>query len=266
MKNRYKILFTTLALLVCAFVGFSQSENIKIFTDNDVEQNYLEADDFYLTHYLYIDLFLRESLFADAKEEDVIKVLEAIKKHASVDSPLDFEIGLDDERTYKLRIRIVRKDGEELFIAFTNFNPETRQFEEEFGQKSYTRWYFLNGEKMTYRKDLSKENDYAKMSPGDLANAYLLDELKENDKEIESIFSDINDRGQNENIQEKLVEDLVLLKYHIYKDEEKEASELMGQIGKSIKQYKLSVDLRGIESAYKATEFQINLMRLLKEI
>ncbi len=264
MKKLSKYLMATLAFLAFAFTGTSQPENIKIFVNDQAEQNYLEADDFYLTHYLYIDLFLRESLFDDAKEEDVVYVLEAIKKYASEDTPLDFEIELDENRTYKLRIRMVKKDGQELFIAFTNFNPEIQQFEDEFGQKSYTRWYFLNGEKMTYRKDMSTENDYSKMDNSDLANAYLFDELVENDKEIEAVFSEMEGKKDDESIQAKLTRELILLKYYIFKGDEKKTRELVETIGIDIKLNKLTTDLRGIESAYIATKFQVELLRMLK--
>ena len=46
---------------------------------------------------------------------------------------------------------------------------------------------------MTYRKDLSGDNDYSSMNDIDLANAYLFDELPENDNEIESTIT----KGKN---------------------------------------------------------------------
>ena len=79
-----------------------------------------------------------------------------------------------------------KDDGTEMLIAFTNWSVEKQKFEEEIKieNDSYTRWYFLNGTKMTYRKDMSEQNDYSIMSNTALANAYLFDELSENDSKI----------------------------------------------------------------------------------
>ena len=69
-----------LLLAIFTNFGYSQSDKINIKTEHLTEANYLKMDDFYLTHYLYIDLFLRENLFPEAKAEDVSSILKALKK------------------------------------------------------------------------------------------------------------------------------------------------------------------------------------------
>ena len=59
---------------------------------------------FYLTHYLYVDLFLRENLFPEASVEDVSSIIGAIKTYASPEKTFDIEID------YKIKIRILKKD------------------------------------------------------------------------------------------------------------------------------------------------------------
>lgn len=73
-----KTLFTILLLAIITNFGFAQSGNINIKTNNLNEVNYLKVEDFYLTHYLYIDLFLRENLYPEASLEDVSSILEAL--------------------------------------------------------------------------------------------------------------------------------------------------------------------------------------------
>ena len=43
---------------------------------------------------------------------------------------------------------------------------------------------------MTYRKDMSNQNDYSTMNKSDLANAYLFGELSENDSEVEKTINE----------------------------------------------------------------------------
>lgn len=83
---------TLLLLIIFSSFGYSQSEKIKIKTDHLKEANYLQMDDFYLTHHLYIDLFLRENLFPEASTQDISAVLQAIKKYVSSENKLDIEI------------------------------------------------------------------------------------------------------------------------------------------------------------------------------
>ncbi|MBA6154419.1 hypothetical protein [Gelidibacter maritimus] len=111
-------------LLVAMFTnfGYAQSEKINIKTDHLTEANYLKMDDFYLTHYLYIDLFLRENLFPEASPEDISSILNALKKYVSVENKLDVEIEKPGKRNYLIRFSILKKDdGTELLIAFTNW-------------------------------------------------------------------------------------------------------------------------------------------------
>ena len=101
----------TLALLFLIMnIGYSQTEKIKIKTDNLNESNYLKMDDFYLTHYLYIDLFLRENLYPEASSMDVSSILKAIKKYVSVENNLDIEIEKPGKRNYLIKVSILKKD------------------------------------------------------------------------------------------------------------------------------------------------------------
>jgi hypothetical protein len=83
---------TLLLLVIFINFGYAQSEKINIKTDHLTEANYLKMDDFYLTHYLYIDLFLRENLFPEANTEDVSSIIKALKKYVSIDNKLEIEI------------------------------------------------------------------------------------------------------------------------------------------------------------------------------
>lgn len=256
-----KIVLVSLLILFTG-IALAQSENIKIKSDHLSTSNYLKTDDFYLTHHLYIDLFLRENLFPNASSEDVSSIINAIKTYVSVETPLEIEIEKPGKRNYLIKIVILKKDdGTELLIAFTNWSTKKRLFEKEIKTEndSYTRWYFLNGDKMTYRKDMSNQNDYSTMPLSDLANAYLFDELSENDTEIKSTVDQVL-KENDLSISDHIMANLMLLKYYIFKwdiDEVKKQTENLNLLFES---HKSEPNLKGLEMVFNATKFQIELM------
>ena len=256
-------IITLLLLAIFTNFGYSQSDKINIKTEHLTEANYLKMDDFYLTHYLYIDLFLRENLFPEASPEDVSSILKALKRYVSVENKLDIEIEKPGKRNYLIRFAILKKDdGTELLIAFTNWTVKKKAFEKEIKMEndSYTRWYFLNGNKMTYRKDMSDQNDYSTMNKSDLANAYLFDEVSENDSEIESTIKEY--LNQNDiSISDKIMANLILLKYQIFKKENDNVTKQTEYMTELFEQNKSETNLRGLQAAFNATKFQIELSK-----
>jgi hypothetical protein len=259
----HRKIITLLALILFTSIGYAQSEKIKIKTDHLNESNYLKMDDFYLTHYLYIDLFLRENLFPEASSEDVSSILKALKKYVSVENKLDIEIEKPGKRNYIIRFAILKKDdGTELLIAFTNWSTEKKEFEKEIKieNDSYARWYFLNGNKMTFRKDMSNQNDYSNMTKSDLANAYLFDELSENDTKIKSTIDEVlndSDLGISDNI----TANLILLKYQISQRDNNNVIKQTEYLNELFVSNKSESNIKGLEMAFNATKFQIELMK-----
>ena len=259
----HKIIFIVSLIFLSTSIGYAQSDNIKIKSDNLDESNYLQADDFYLTHYLYIDLFLRENLFPEASFEDVSNILKALKKYVSIENKLDIVIEKPGKINYLIRFAILKKDdGTELLIAFTNWSAKKRIFEEkiEIENDSYTRWYFLNGNKMTYRKDMSNQNDYSNMTKSDLVNAYLFDELSENDTKIKSTIDEILNESDL-NVSDKIMANLILLKYQIFKRDNDNAIKQTEYLNELFENNKLESNIRGMEMAFDATKFQMELMK-----
>ena len=257
-----KRIFIVSFLIFITKVGYAQSDKIDIKTDNLTETNYLKIDNFYLTHYLYIDLFLRENLFPEASPKDVSSIIRALKKYVSIENKLDIEIEKPGKKNYLIRFAILKKDdGTELLIAFTNWSAKKKLFEKEIKieNDSYTRWYFLNENKMTYRKDMSTQNDYSKMTKTDLANTYLLDELSENDSEVKSTIDEI----LNENdlsVSNKIMANLILLKYQIFVKDNDDLIKQTEYLNELFETNKSEPNLRGLEMAFDATKFQIELM------
>ena len=259
----HKKLFIVSLLIIVTSIGYAQSDKIHIKSDHLSESNYLKMDDFYLTHYLYIDLFLRESLFLDASKEDVSSILKAIKKYVSVDNALEIEIEKPGKRNYLIKMAILKKDdGTELLIAFTNWNTKEKKFQKKIKieNDSYTRWYFLNGNKMTYRKDMSDKNDYSNMTKNDLANAYLFDELTENDSKIKNTLNDAL-KEKNIGVKDRIMAGLILLKYQIFQREEDHIIEQTEYLNELFETNKSQYNLKGLELAFNTTKFQIELMK-----
>ena len=255
--------FIVSLLILLTSIGHAQSDKIKIKSDKLKETNYIKADDFYLTHYLYIDLFLRENLFPTASSVDVSSITKAIKKYVSVETPLEIEIEKPGKRNYKIKISILQKDdGTELLIAFTNWSPKKRIFEKEIKMKndSYTRWYYLNENKMTYRKDMSNQNDYLKMNNTDLANAFIFDELAKNDSKIKNTIEDaLNEK--NLDIKSNIMANLILLKYQILQRDNDNVIKQVKHLNEMFETNKSESNLRGLKMAFNATKFQIELMK-----
>ena len=254
---------TFLLIIILMNFGYAQSEKINIKSDHLTEANYLKMDDFYLTHYLYIDLFLRENLFPEVKPEDVSSIVKALKKYVSVENKLDIEIEKSGKRNYLIRFAILKKeDGTELLIAFTNWSVKKKEFEKEIKleNNSYTRWYFLNGNKMTYRKDMSDQNDYSKMNKSDLANAYLFGELTDNDSQIETRIDEYLNQSDL-NTSDEIMAHLILLKYHIFKNDNEKVSKQTEYIMHLFEKHKSEPNLKGLQMAFDATKFQIELMK-----
>jgi hypothetical protein len=243
--------------------GYAQSEKINIKTDHLTKVNYLKMDNFYLTHYLYIDLFLRENLFPKAKPEDVSSIIKALKKYVSVENKLDIEIEKPGKRNYLIRFTVLKKeDGTELLIAFTNWNVKKKKFEKEIKieNDSYTRWYFLNGNKMTYRKDMSNKNDYTTINKTDLANAYLFDELSDNDSDIKkTIDASLNQSDLSKS--DLIMANLILLKYQIFQKERENVAKQTEYLTELFEKNKNASNFRGLKMAFDATKFQIELMK-----
>ncbi len=261
----HKRIVVVVLLILFTSIGFAQSDKINIKSDNLIESNYLQADDFYLTHYLYIDLFLRENLFIEVSSKDVSAIITAIKKYVSVDNTLEIEIEKPGKRNYILKMAIIKKDdGTELLVAFTNWSVKKKIFEKEIKMEndSYTRWYFVDGNKMTYRKDMSAENDYSGMNNSDLANAYLFDELLENDTKVKSTIDEVL-KENSLNLSDTIMANLILLKYQIFQKENEQVAQQVVYLNDLFGSNLSESNLKGLEVAFDATKFQIDLMKRL---
>lgn len=250
----------TIFILFFYLIGNAQTNRIKVKSENLTGENYLKVDDFYLTHYLYIDLFLRENLLPDARLEEVSTVINAIKKYVSPEKPLVIEVEKPYDNNYVIVIMLVKKENEEILICYTNWNPNLKTFEDGIKDDSYTRWYFLNDNKMTYRNDISKEKDYSKLNNIDLSNAYLFDEIKENDSKIEKLISEATN-NEDITIEEYIMGRLILLKYYILNQDQNKIQEVREDIAKHFENNKDKTNLKGLEVAFKTTLFQIDLMK-----
>lgn len=252
-----------LLLILITIINFQgEAQTSRVLTDSDKLQsvNYLRADDFYLTHHLYIDLFLRESLLLDATKEEVLSVIELIKRHTSFDRPFVIVIQKSEVIVYKITVVLIKKEEEEILALYTNWNPILKKFEETITDDSYTRWYFLNDKKMTYSRDMSTEKDYQNLDKSALANAYLFDELVENDSEIENLFAT---RSENDSLEEALYFQLVMLKYFIYQRHQPQIDDIIRSLKIIFEQHKSEQKIRGLAHAFHTTLFQIELMNSL---
>ncbi len=125
---------------------------------------------------------------------------------------------------------------------------------------SYTRWYFLNRNKMTYRKDMSNQNDYSSINKSDLANAYLFDELSDNDSKIKNTIDEFLNQSKL-SVSDKIMANLILLKYQIFQKENDNITKQTAYLTELFKKNESESNLRGLQVAFDATKFQIELMK-----
>ena len=100
------------------------------------------------------------------------------------------------------------------------------------------------------------------MDKVDLANAYLFDELIENDKDIKTSIAE--SKLDTEDVKQLLMGELILLKSFILEGKKTETSKLTEQIEETLKLNEMNRALRGIQIAFDATKFQMELMTLIK--
>ena len=259
----YKKFLPAILMVLLLSNLYAQKSPVKIYTDGLKEMNYLKADDFYLTHHLYLDLFLRENLFPEATPDEIIPILKAIKKYVGIDQPLYIEVEKPGETNYLIKIVVVKTETAELLIAVTNWNLVQRKFENKDGDNHYVRWYFLNDDKMTYRKDISTENDYSKMGKIDLANAYLFDELVKNDTLIEPVLDEVLQKKSLE-LSDEVYARLVLLKYYMYKRNDDKIDEEVKFLKAELTPEQEQPDMKAWKSAFNVTLNQRELMERMK--
>jgi hypothetical protein len=113
---------------------------------------------------------------------------------------------------------------------------------------------------MTYRKDMSNENDYSNMTKSDLVNAYLFDELSENDMEIKNTLDEILNESDL-NVSDTIMANLILLKYQIFQRDNDNVIKQTEYLNKLFENNKSESNIRGLEMAFDATKFQIELMK-----
>ncbi len=242
--------------------GHSQVAEISIDTGNLKVANYLKASDFYLTHYLYIDLFLRENLYHEATTAEVAAILSALKRYVSVDNKLDIRVTQPGKEDYLIRFAIMQPaKNTEMLIAFTNWNVKNRRFGRSINLEDdpYVRWYFLNGDKATYRKDMAAQQNYAGLDSLELANAFLFDEVEENDLKVQDLLTGVL-QNKNLDYQDKIMAHLILLKYYLLMQEGDKVEAQASHISYLFTEAEASLDLRALKMAYEATKIQVELM------
>ena len=113
---------------------------------------------------------------------------------------------------------------------------------------------------MTYRNDMSNQNNYSTMDNPNLASAYLFDELSDNDSQTESSIKEYLNQGYL-NVYDKLLANLILLKYHIFKGENDKITKQTEHLTMLFEQNKNAINLEVFQMVFDATKFQIELMK-----
>ena len=113
---------------------------------------------------------------------------------------------------------------------------------------------------MTYRKDMSDQSDYSTMNKSDLANAYLFDEISENDSEIKNTIDEYLNQSEL-SVSDKIMANLILLKYQIFQKDNDNVTKQTEYVTELFVENKSESNLRGLQAAFNATKFQIELSK-----
>lgn len=115
---------------------------------------------------------------------------------------------------------------------------------------------------MTYRKDMSNQKDYSNMNKSDLANAYLFDELTDNDSKLKKTIDDFLNQIDL-SMSDKILANLILLKYHIFQKENEKVIKQTEYLNGLFEKNNSEPNLRGLQAAFDVTKFQIELMKYI---
>jgi hypothetical protein len=107
---------------------------------------------------------------------------------------------------------------------------------------------------------MSNEKDYSNMTKSDVANAYLFDELSENDSDIKSTIDEVLNESDL-SVSDHIMANLMLLKYHIFQKDNDNLVKQTEYLNELFETNNSEPNLRGLKMAFDATKFQIKLMK-----
>ena len=107
---------------------------------------------------------------------------------------------------------------------------------------------------------MSDQSDYSTMNKSDLANAYLFDEISENDSEIKNVIDEYLSQSEL-SVSDKIMANLILLKYQIFQKENDNVTKQTEYVTELFEKNKSESNLRGLQAAFNATKFQIELSK-----
>ena len=183
------------AILLVGYPSFGQ-QKIRIEAEQS-DANYLsKIGDFYFVHHTFADAFFMTDLYKQLSYDQMVMILKAVNGGVTQKDKVTIIVDQESEPEARLVFFIKNhpENGETL-IMMTNFNTQTRKFTANLdAENSLTRWYFIRGDKLVYRKDLfskSEERKKKKQAPHKLIDYYLLDDNRENDAKVKPLIDDL---------------------------------------------------------------------------
>lgn len=210
-------------------------ENFKIERENTTSTHELGISKFYFVHQTFADSFFMMNLQDELSYDEMTKILKNIYDGVTLNEAVRIEYSLDKEVKGKVAyfVKDNTKDGK-IFIMLTNFNNESRKFDEKVDSKDQlARWYFIRGDKLVYRKDLyskEKEEKARKGKPFELIDMYLFDDNVENDAMVKPLIDSLL-KSETSGVN-KLYGYLYLSEYHLLNNNLTEATKAINDMKK----------------------------------
>ncbi len=266
MKKQILILSILLSFISIKSIG---QDRIKIYSENKESRNYYEISEFYFVHQVFADAFFMTDLYKQLDYDEMANILKTVL--FKIDNENKVNVTIAQEKGPEGKLAFFVKEGTKngtLLAMMTNFNSQKRKFTKKIDeQNSIARWYFIEGDKLVYRKDLyyeKLENEKKQGEAYELIDFYLFDNNKENDSKVKGLIDDILNNDSSSNI-DILYAKLYLGEFYLLNGELENAQKSVSELKDYFKKYKDN----GIPHQYSLitnmAETELELMKRMKE-
>ena len=240
---------------------------IQFTVSNSARSNIYQIDEFFFVHQLFADAFFMTDLHKQLSKDEMLKILDEILYKISSDNKVGVLVKQPTGADAKLVFFIKENTPDGTMLAMmTNFNPETRKYTKELdNKKSLTRWYFIKGKKLVYRKDLfskEEENKRKKIGVNETIDFYLFDDNNENDSLIKPLIDgEILDKSSS--TENKLYAKLYLGEYFLSHYDFESAQKAISDLKDYFENYKQNLT-NGFQTIITMAEVEFELTKKIK--
>ena len=254
-----KIISYFILILIC--LSSNAQDKFKIYRENQESVHELGINKYAFIHHLCPDSFFMMELHNMLDYEEMASILRQV--YNGVTDQDMVRVVFEQTEPAPGKIVYFTKDDEQrgtMFIMLTNFNNSTRSFDVDPDPKDQlARWYFINGDRLVYRKDLySKETEKSKLdyiNDYEIIRYYLFDDNLDNDKLIKPLINKILEGPSD--VTSKYFAKIYLVQYHLMNNEMTIAEQELEKLDEFFFANSFTLSGKGIFHQMVKAEFEV---------